>query len=540
MAELGEARLEVTDAQRSRVVRVDKPAFTIGRRSDCDLSVTGTHVSRDHAEITRIGDRFVIRDRGSRFGTFVNAEPVAEQVLRHGDRIRLGDLDEAEAVFLVGEAPAPLESNQAVGHSVESMRQIAALLEGLQALGAGHVLEDVLALVLDAAIDVTGAERGFIMLSGAAGALDFRLARARGRVSLPGRTFATSLRIPERVFATGETEIVSDLLDDGEGSHVGTIALGIRNVLCAPLRLVRYVDASGARPEQKRIGVLYLDSRERGTLLSPTTRTGVEMLAREAAVAIENARLYRETLEKARLDQELEIAAEIQRGLMPAAKYVGAGFEIVGSSLPCRAIGGDFFDHLELPNGDFGFALGDVAGKGPPAALLTVALQALFTAHAAAEGGPAATQTRLNRALIRRTVDSRFATMVYCVLSAGGLLTYSSAGHNPPILFTRGGVRRLDQGGLVLGLFPGAQYEEEGIQLDPGDVIAVFSDGVSEAVDVAGEEFGDDRIISCLQTDLHVDPQELLDRLLSAVRRFSEGTEQRDDVTVLVLRYTGT
>ena len=462
MAELRDVRLEVTDAQRSRVVRVDKPAFTIGRRSDCDLSVTGTHVSRDHAEITRVGDRFVIRDRGSRYGTFVNAESVAERVLVHGDRIRLGDLEEAEAVFLVGDDPSALESNQAVGSSVESLRQIGALLEGLQALGAGHVLEDVLALVLDAAINVTGAERGFIMLSSAAGALDFRLARARGRVTLTGRTFETSLRIPERVFATGETEIVSDLLDEGGGSHAGTIALGIRNVLCAPLRLVRYVDASGAQPEQKRIGVLYLDSREKGTLLSPTTRAGVETLAREAAVAIENARLYRETLEKARLDQELVIAAEIQRGLMPAATHVGAGFEIAGSSLPCRAIGGDFFDHLELPSGDFGFALGDVAGKGPPAALLTVALQALFTAHAAAEGGPAATQTRLNRALIRRAVGNRFATMVYCVLTADGRLTYSSAGHNPPILFTRGGIRRLEQGGLVLGLFPDAQYRGRG------------------------------------------------------------------------------
>jgi sigma-B regulation protein RsbU (phosphoserine phosphatase) len=307
-------------------------------------------------------------------------------------------------------------------------------------------------------------------------------------------------------------------------------------VLCAPLWLVRYLQEPGAAPAQKRIGVLYLDSREKGTLLSPTTRTGVETLATEAAVAIENARLYRETLEKARLDQELRIAAEIQQGLLPDARYVGEGVEVVGASVPCRSIGGDFFEYLELPSGDFGFALGDVAGKGPPAALLTAALQGLFTAHASSEGGPAATLTRVNRALIRRAVQNRFATMAYGVLSRGGRLTYSNAGHNPPMLFTRGGVRRLEQGGLVLGLFPHAQYEEETLQLDPGDVLVVFSDGVSEAIDVHDEEFGDDRIVSCIKANRHLDPAALLDCLLTAGRQFSEGTVQRDDVTAMIVR----
>jgi len=216
--------------------------------------------------------------------------------------------------------------------------------------------------------------------------------------------------------------------------------------------------------------------------------------------------------------------------------HVGEGVEVVGASVPCRSIGGDFFEYLELPSGDFGFALGDVAGKGPAAALLTAALQGLFTAHASTEGGPAATLARVNRALIRRAVQNRFATMAYGVLSRGGRLTYSNAGHNPPMVFTRGGVRRLEQGGLVLGLFPHAQYEEETLQLDSGDVLVVFSDGVSEAIDVHGEEFGDDRIVSCIKANRHMDPAALLDCLLAAVRQFSEGTVQRDDVTAMIVR----
>jgi phosphoserine phosphatase RsbU/P len=536
------ASLEIKDGQGRRVVRLEKAIFTIGRRKESDLCVSGANVSRDHAEIQCKDDRFVLRDRTSRFGTFVNGQPVTEHVLSHGDKIRLGQVgsDGADAVFLIKTDEAETGEAVAASAPVDHLRQVAALLEGLQSLSSGHVLDDVLALVLDAAIEMTGAERGFIMLANAEGRLEFTRARGTGRVTLSGKTFNTSHVIPEQVFSTGRTEIVSDLLDSGQaGNHFGTIALGIRHVLCSPLRLVQYVHEQGTAPIAKRIGVLYLDSRIKGSLLSPTTRAAIETLAREAAVAIENARLYREALEKARLDQELTVAAEIQRNLLPAGGHVGSTFEIIGKSLPCRAIGGDFFDHLELPSGRFAFALGDVAGKGPPAALVTAALQALFTAHAGVEEEPGLTLARINRALVRRAVQNRFATMAYGLLSNDGRLTYSNAGHNPPMLFHRGGVRRLEQGGLVLGMFPEADYPEETVHMEPGDVLLIFSDGVSEAIDTAGEEFGDDRIIACLQQHLHLAPSAILEKLLGAVAKFSAGTEQRDDITALVLRYTG-
>src|SRR5215471_1509330 len=154
---------------------------------------------------------------------------------------------------------------------------------------------------MDAAIEVTGAERGFIMLANRAGELELKLARLQGKVSLSGSRFETSRKIPEQVFASGLPRIVEDLQDGSLAQvHGGTIALGIRHVLCVPLRLVRYVDAPAAAAADKNIGVLYLDSREKGSLLSSSTRSALETLATEAAVAIENARLYRETLEKAR------------------------------------------------------------------------------------------------------------------------------------------------------------------------------------------------------------------------------------------------
>src|SRR5882724_8061655 len=277
MADAPAPRLVITDALGRRIVTIDKPLFTIGRRSETDLRLPGADISRVHAEITVEGSVCTIRDHASRFGTFVDDDD------------------------------APSVEKSAISAATE-LRQMAALLEGLRALGSGRVLDEVLALVLDSAIDVTGAERGFIMLENDK-RLEFKLARARGKVTLPGRTFETSRKIPENVFATGKQTIVEDLLDgDLAQLHTGTVALGIRHVLCAPLRLVRYVERADQKGADETIGVLYLDSRERGALRSAHAQSALETLSAEAALAIENARLYRETLDKAKFEQELKVA----------------------------------------------------------------------------------------------------------------------------------------------------------------------------------------------------------------------------------------
>ena len=427
---MSDARLEVTDALGQRTVTIDKTTYKIGRRDSNDLRLAGSEVSRDHAEISLESGQFVLRDRGSRYGTFVNGEAVTDRSLQHGDRIRLGRGGGAEMTFLAGEVPTASDPSTAT--AIGDLRHVAALLEGLRALGAGRVLDDVLALVLDSALDVSSAERGFIMLANPEGVLEFKLGRARGRVTLPGRTFGTSRKIPDEVFETGQPRLVADLLDgDLANVHMGTVALGIRNVLCVPLRLVRYLDKGEAAGDEERIGVLYLDSREKGSLLSNSTRTALETLATEAAVAIENARLYRETLEKARLDQEMRIAAEIQQALLPRKAYSATAFEAAATSLPCRSIGGDFFDYLEFADGRFGFALGDVAGKGPPAALLSALVQGIFAAQGASSSGPAETIARVNEALIRRAVEARFVTVMYGQITVEGTVVYSQRRSQP-------------------------------------------------------------------------------------------------------------
>jgi serine phosphatase RsbU (regulator of sigma subunit)/pSer/pThr/pTyr-binding forkhead associated (FHA) protein len=534
-------RLIITDTLGRRIVPLDKPVFSIGRRSESDLRLPGADVSRLHAEIVRTGDSFVLHDRQSSFGTFVNDQKIESRTLQPGDRIRLGQSTDVDVVFAVGDE-APSAEKSAVNAATE-LRQMAALLEGLRALGSGRVLDDVLTLVLDSAIEVTGAERGFIMLANRERKLEFTLARARGKVTLSGRTFETSRRIPEQVFSTGQHAIVEDLMDnDLAALHMGTVALGIRHVLCTPLRLVRYVERADDKPAEEIIGVLYLDSRERGALGSSSVRSALEMLSAEAALAIENARLYREALDKAKYERELKVAADIQRALLPAPTVDGAFFTTAGSSAPCLAVGGDFFDYVDLPGGRFGFIVGDVAGKGSPAALLAAAVSGMFAAESTYQSSPAVVISRLNHGLFRRSIENRFLTTFYGVLANDGTFTYTNGGHNAPVLVTSAGVRRLEVGGMVLGLFEHASFEEECVKLGPGDFVVAFSDGVTEAVNPAGDEYMDDRLLASIERHRAIGAKsapQFLDRLLEDVRAFCDGEAPRDDITLVMVRYDG-
>jgi serine phosphatase RsbU (regulator of sigma subunit)/pSer/pThr/pTyr-binding forkhead associated (FHA) protein len=531
-------RLVVTDALGRRIVNIDKPLFTIGRRSETDLRLPGADISRVHAEITFENATCIIRDKQSRFGTFVNGERVSEKVLAHGDQVRLGQAGDTEIVFFI-EDEAPSVEKSAVSAATE-LRQMAALLEALRALGSGRVLDEVLALVLDSAIDVTGAERGFIMLAGRDKTLQFNMARARGKVTLSGRTFETSRKIPETVFSTGQQTIVEDLLDgDLAALHTGTVALGIRHVLCTPLRLVRYVERAEQKGADEIIGVLYLDSRERGALRSVSATSALDTLSAEAALAIENARLYREALDKAKFEQELKVAAAIQQSLLPVGNREGSFFSTAAASIACRSVGGDFFDYVDLPTSQFGFIVGDVAGKGSPAALLAAAVLGMFSAEATYQASPSPLITRLNLGLFRRAIESRFLTTFYGMLAPNGAFTYCNAGHNPPLLVSRSGIRRLDKGGVVLGLFEQATFEEETVNLEPGDLIVAFSDGVTEAMNPESEEFSDERLVACATQHRGKTPQQVLDALLADVQKFCAGATQSDDVTAVLVRYNG-
>ena len=512
-------KLVVIDSLGRRLVPVEKGPFAIGRGSDNQLQLPDTRVSRKHAELVEDGDRWRIRDCGSRFGTFVNEQKVDDCEIKPGDSIRLG---QTELKYDGGDTVTGTSSTF-------DFRQVNALLAGLRALGSTQVLDEVLAIVLDSALELTGAERGFMLLSEEGGGLSQKLARARGGVTLTKAQ--TSTRIPEEVFQTGSDKIVTDLLDDSHAKvHAGTVALGIRHVLCTPLKVIHFGQGGGG---EKRIGVLYLDSRERGYL---QTVGALHALAAEAAVVIENARLYQEVVAKERVAQELRIAAQMQQQLLPPPYCLTDRAELAAVTTPCRDVGGDLFDYATRADGVLSFVVADVAGKGTSAALLTAVTQGLFAAEAETSDGPSDVIARVNRGLCRRAVASRFVTAFYAQLDSEGALRYCNAGHNPPFLVSESGISRLESGGTVLGLFDTSPFDTGEERVKAGDLLVLFSDGVTEAENLEGEEFGDDRLEACFQGLRDRSATEIMDVVQQGLSAFCGTAAARDDVTVMIVK----
>ena len=265
----------------------------------------------------------------------------------------------------------------------------------------------------------------------------------------------------------------------------------------------------------------------------------VLLLTTSAGRIVRDERIYDssgvvERLEKARLDRELRTAAEMQRVLLSRTEYRTAFSESYARSLPCRAIGGDFFDFIDLADGSVGLLIGDVAGKGPPAALLGAHILGIFSTLARNGGGPAATVARVNAEIMRRPLSARYATLVYAELSSDGKLVYTNAGHPPPVVAGAGAIQGLSVGGPVVGVFGDAAFEQAEIALAPGDRLLMVTDGVTEAHNSGDEDFGEARLLEFARQSCAAQAGTVLDRLFQHIAAFAGGAEFVDDITAAI------
>jgi sigma-B regulation protein RsbU (phosphoserine phosphatase) len=292
--------------------------------------------------------------------------------------------------------------------------------------------------------------------------------------------------------------------------------------------------AAGERAE----GLLGLGARASGTAFSPEDREFAGTLARQAMTAIENARLHRLREEKQHRDRALQIARDIQRSLFPGSSPDIAGFEVAGESRPCFEVGGDSYDWIPLGRDRLALVVADVAGKGTPASLLMASVHASIQALAGAAGSPARVVERLDRFLFAKTQPSRYVTLFYAELDARSRrLAYVNAGHIPPYRLARhGGVSRLRAGGPAPGLLEGARYEVGEVILDPGDVVAIVTDGVTEAGSADDREFGDERVVETLRSLASESAARVLQGLVAAAESWMGPAGQGDDLTALVLK----
>jgi phosphoserine phosphatase RsbU/P len=526
-------------------VGIHPPQFTLGRGSGNNLILSQMGVSRSHAEILMQNGEFLLHDLGSKLGTFLNGVRIERARLTNGDRVQLGGIQGVSLSFHAGDLLQSLlsrsDSGGEVDLSVRGFKDVGKLFAAFRALSSISVLDDLLALVVDTAIELTGAERGFIMLKDQRGDLKFRCARNNHRRPLDGSCFQTSHCVLQDVFKTGRPVVIKDLdYEEGAESHNFTRQLGLRSISCVPLRYLTVYDSNhtSVSGHAEIIGVLYVDSVNVGARMSKSRVDALETLASEAAMAIFNARLYKDSQDKRRMDEQMAVAREIQQALLPQPNRNLDYVRACSQSLPCYEIGGDYFDYFNLDRGRFAFALGDVAGKGMPAALLASLIQGFFAAQTHFDGPLPDLIGAVNRSLAQRGPDNRFMTFFLGILDPEGYCTYVNAGHNPPFLLRRdGSIGELTIGGMVLGLFPHAQYQSETIRLQPDDHLVLFTDGVIEALNTAGEEFGIDRLVALLRANAGASAPEILARLQEAVLSFSSNTAQHDDITMMVLGY---
>jgi sigma-B regulation protein RsbU (phosphoserine phosphatase) len=308
------------------------------------------------------------------------------------------------------------------------------------------------------------------------------------------------------------------------------LATGIRSALCAPL----WLTAPGGGDSV--IGLVYLDSLAMNRPFSEEDARIVTALANVAAAKIENVRLLEESMEKRRLEEDMRVAAEIQRGLLPDGAPVVAGYGVVGSNRPCRTVGGDYYD-FSLSDGRLLMALGDVSGKGTGAALLMTVLRAAVRGHWADESVAEAVG-RINSTVCQNVTAGKYITFFLARLDPGsGRVDYVNAGHNPPLLIRRDGtIETLNEGGMVLGLFDSMPYGEGIAELRTGDTLLIFSDGVTETWSIKGDEFGDQRLGEVAVRGRGLDAANLQTEILRELEVFEAGTKATDDRTLIVLK----
>ncbi|HQR35365.1 MAG TPA: SpoIIE family protein phosphatase [Blastocatellia bacterium] len=542
----------------TRFLPLGKPVFTIGRKAENDLQLLSDTVSRQHAEIQYENDTYFVVDVGSKRGTYVNDQRVERCALHHQDRLRIGGDDEQQIIFLddtVENASAifnsspnltlsqPSKDRTPTASANEELQKLARFVEVNQAFKFSLTPDDVLLLIVDAAIEITQAERGFLMLLNSEGNLEFKVARDRNRNSVIGNEFEMSRSVVEESFKQNRSVIINDSKITMAGLPRDSVRnLSLRSIACIPLRRFQMTENMDTTTILKRdvIGVLYVDSSVSGGMLTQTSLKLLESLAFEATKSLESVRLMHEEAEKKNLEQELGMAREVQIALLPSAIKALDHFEVAAHNIPSRYVGGDFYDLVPLKDNRFVFVLGDVSGKGVAAALLAAMAQGALQVQFASNLPLTDVINSVNKMLAHRSESNRFVTLFCAVLDREGHFTYINAGHNPPILArTSGETEILTTKSVLLGAFDFIEYKPLQTRLKPGDVVVMYTDGVTEAVNNDNEMFSDERLEELVKASIHLSAEQIKQRILDEVLSFTRGLPQGDDITLIVLKLKG-
>jgi len=533
---------------------LDRPVTTIGRSSMNDLPVSDKMLSRQHARIVKDGNGgLTVEDLGSRNGTFLNGERlVSLQPLKSGDRITVGGVTlkvESESTTRVRIDEIAGEDaldNTILKASAELLRQhtetdpklpaeqLSKLIESLRVVNELTIellrdisVDELLKFLMDKVFETLAPDRAVVLLrSNVTGELLPAVVRVAEGISAEDIRLSKTL-----VAAVVEKKNGLLLMDTASGSGVSlseSIRLsGIKSVLAAPLE-------NGGEV----VGLIYVDSRMGHRSFEEADLRLLTSLANVAAAKIQNARLMAEATEKRQMEREFALAQEIQQRLLPDSPPDVPGFELYGSNIPSRQVSGDYFDFRPRSDGKVYAAIADVCGKGVGPALLMASLQASFHAWADELVGVPEMTGRLSEAISRRTGPDRFITFFLILLDpATGEIEYTNAGHNQGLTIRKdGSIEEMPSHGLPLALFPGRTYGSSRVTLEPNEFLCLYTDGVSEACNGAGEEFGLERLKNFVKTQVGKEPADVDAALTRVLEEHVAGEPYGDDRTLLMLR----
>ncbi len=410
-------------------------------------------------------------------------------------------------------------------------QHLSTLYEITRTLNSSLDLDEVLENVMDRVIEVTGAERGFLMLcDNQRDQLEFKVAHGMDRSEIESPEFQVSTTIIKQVAHDRVPLLTDNAQYDARLGGQSIIVLGLRSILCVPMTV-----------KGRLIGLVYVDNRLQAGLFNEDHLALLAAFADQAGAAIENAWLYQVAVEKGRMERELQLAYELQRGLLPRELPTISGYEVAADWRSAREVAGDFYDCFRFDDCTLAAVIADVSDKGAPAALFMAMTHSLIRGTALSAREPEDTLQQVNRVLLNDSDSGMFVTVYYSLLHCGGEMIGVNAGHNRPLLIRtqRGEHEFLPRGGRPLGWFADLPVHAITIQLEPGDVVVYYTDGLTESENPGGEPFGEDRLLETARNVAHLPAEDILRHITQALVAFMGTAPAFDDTTLLVVRYVG-